>query len=155
MSDTKAALRERLRAVRANLAPDVRARAGDAVAARVLALPDLTAASTVGVYLAVRDELPTQTLVTGLHARGVTVAVPRVVGAGLMEMRLYQEPLVPGRFGIPTSDGPPLPHVGVLVCPGLAFDGRGGRLGYGGGYFDRWLALHGDTLAIGVCPDEA
>lgn len=152
----KSALRAQLRKVRAALDPATLDRAGDAVAARVLALPELQSVRAAGVYLAVRKEIPTGALVQQLRARGVTVAVPRVVGGdATMELRVYGEPLTKDVLGIPTSDGPSIAQVDVLLCPGLAFDGRGGRLGYGGGTFDRWLAAHPRTLAIGVCIDEA
>jgi 5,10-methenyltetrahydrofolate synthetase len=51
--------------------------------------------------------------------------------------------------GIPTSGGPRVvPDVVLVPCVGYTADGY--RLGYGGGYFDRWLATHPDVTAIGV-----
>jgi 5,10-methenyltetrahydrofolate synthetase len=51
--------------------------------------------------------------------------------------------------GIPASTGAPvLPDVVLVPCVGFSADGY--RLGYGGGYFDRWLAAHPDVTAIGV-----
>lgn len=58
-------------------------------------------------------------------------------------------PPLPDECGIPSSDGPVvIPDVVVVPCVGFSADGH--RLGYGGGYFDRWLALHPETTAIGV-----
>lgn len=62
------------------------------------------------------------------------------------------DPLVPGGFGtsVPAADEPMTPE--VLIVPLLAFDGRGHRLGYGGGFYDRTLAAlraRGPVLAVG------
>ena len=62
------------------------------------------------------------------------------------------DPLVPGGFGtsVPAAGEPMVPE--VLIVPLLAFDGRGHRLGYGGGFYDRTLAAlrgRGPVLAVG------
>jgi 5,10-methenyltetrahydrofolate synthetase len=58
-------------------------------------------------------------------------------------------PTVVDECGIPASEGPPvLPDVVLVPCVGYTAEGY--RLGYGGGYFDRWLADHPDVTAVGV-----
>lgn len=60
-----------------------------------------------------------------------------------------KQPTARDACGIPASDGAPVvPDVVLVPCVG--FTASGFRLGYGGGYFDRWLALHGHVTAIGV-----
>lgn len=132
--------------MRAALPPDERRRQTDAVTARVLAL-DWT--GPVLAFIGVRTEIDTGPLIAGLRKRGVDVAIPRITGDGRMEAAAWQEPLVDGAYGIPTSDGPVLEVTAVLV-PGLAFDRDGGRMGYGGGYYDRWLAEHPHVHSIGL-----
>ena len=153
MSD-KVELRRRMREMRGTLAQDTLESAGRAAAERVLALPELAVPTTVCCYLSVRRELPTDALVAGLLARGHIVVVPRVLDDAQMEARVLVEPRVPGPHGIPTSDGPVEGDVPVVLCPGLAFDPDGGRLGYGAGYYDRFLALHPTAIAIGIVVDE-
>ena len=58
-------------------------------------------------------------------------------------------PAVVDECGIPSSDGAPVAPDVVLV-PCVGFTREGFRLGYGGGYFDRWLALHDGVTAVGV-----
>jgi 8-oxo-dGTP diphosphatase len=154
MSD-KAALRHRMKQLRASLDPHALAEAGAAVARRVLELPVLASPTRVCCYVSVRRELPTGELLSELRARGHTLSVPRVIDREHMEARLWQEPLVPAVLGIPTSDGPLVPDVAVAICPGLAFDRRGGRLGYGAGHYDRWLRSVPGIVPVGVVLDEA
>ena len=150
----KAELREEMRRRRGTWSPESLERAGNAVAERIQLLPELMGPTAVGCYLSVRRELPMGTLVAWLRSRGHEIAVPRVLGAQDMEFRRLEEPLRLGVMGIPTSDGPVM-RIQVAICPGLAFDARGARLGYGAGYYDRWLAAHPGVVAIGVCVEEA
>jgi 5-formyltetrahydrofolate cyclo-ligase len=128
--------------------------AGNAVAERVLTVPELAVPTAVGCYLSVRKELPTGSLIVWLQSVGHRIAVPRVVDSRDMEFRKLQTPLEPGVLGIPTSGGTKM-TIQVAICPGLAFDPRGGRLGYGAGYYDRWLSKHPTVIPVGVCLDEA
>ncbi len=60
-----------------------------------------------------------------------------------------QAPQLRDECGILTAGGPVVvPDVVIVPCVGFTADGY--RLGYGGGYFDRWLALHPETTAVGI-----
>ncbi|HHO50891.1 MAG TPA: 5-formyltetrahydrofolate cyclo-ligase [Deltaproteobacteria bacterium] len=146
-------LRRQMRALRGTLTPEVLGRAGEAITARILDLPEVQRARTVMCYVAFRREVPTAALIDGLRRHGIDVAVPRILPGHTLEARRLEDPLVPGALGIPTSDGPVV-EVDVCVCPGLAFDPRGGRLGYGKGYYDRWLEAHA-PWTVGICVEEA
>jgi 5-formyltetrahydrofolate cyclo-ligase len=86
---------------------------------------------------------------------------PKVTGDELV-FRLVSSPgtdLKPGAFGImePADHCPVVPpqDIDVFLCPGLAFDPRGGRLGRGKGYYDRALSRAGyGALKLGVCFPE-
>jgi len=127
--------------------------AGQGQAAALLA--DLLAAHTgaaLGGYLPMRTEIDP---LPAMAAHVGPVAVPVIMGRGMpLKFREWTPgvALIPGEFGalIP-ADGPWIePH--VLIVPLLAFDARGYRLGYGGGFYDRTLqALRArrPTRAIG------
>lgn len=151
----KAALRRRLRAARAALPPEERARLAAAVAERLLALPALGRARTVLVFDAFGSEIPTEGLVRRLMDQGKRVLLPVVQGREMFAAELRPgEPLVPTSYGPrePTRRRPVDPaQVEVVVVPGLAFDREGYRVGYGAGYYDRYLArLPERALRVGI-----
>jgi 5,10-methenyltetrahydrofolate synthetase len=150
----KTEMRKRMRDARGRLTEPEIDTAGRDAAEGVLALPALREPTVVCCYVSVRRELPTRVLLDRLQRAGHTVAVPRVLGERNMESRRLVEPLARGVLGIPTSDGPVVSPT-VAVCPGLAFDERGTRLGYGAGYYDRWLAARPEVLRVGLCYDHA
>lgn len=136
----KDALRARMKNARKSLPGPARRRAAERLRDEVCALG---LPGPVLIYVSVRGELGTRLLIHALDE----VAVPRIVGPDLEARRLTG--LVPGGFGVPTSDGPKVVP-GAVVVPGLAFDERGGRLGYGGGFYDRFLAAHPHVVTVGV-----
>lgn len=141
---SKAAIRRAVRQRMLGLAPMRRAMEEELVTARVLASPEWAQARTVALYHAVAPELSVASLANAAWRDGRRTAFPRVEGATLAwhEVHAWSQ-FSPGAFGIPE---PPErldrvgPHeVDLWVVPGVAFTAHGGRLGRGGGFYDRAL----------------
>lgn len=151
----KRSVRHRVLAARDALSAAQRQRASARIADLVLSLPEVEGASTVMVFWSFGSEPDTAPLVEALHARGIRVALPRIVG-GEMEPRAY----APGDAVTDTSFGAWEPSAGevidppaidVVVTPAVAFDRSGRRVGYGGGFYDRFFPrVRPDTLRIGI-----
>lgn len=132
-----------------------------AICDRFAALPEYSAAGTVMLYIGVRSEVRTLPLLSAAVAQGKRAVVPYCVGNEL-ELFLLEslDELMPGIYGIPEPrpELRALPgkrvavdRIDLVMVPGVAFDRRGGRLGHGKGYYDRFLPrLRSDALAIGV-----
>lgn len=153
----KARLRERARAGRARLTPAERSAAALAVSRYA---PDIAAAAkggAVSCFSTFGDELATMPLTEALSRRGVDLALPVVVGRGKpLVFRRWRrgDPMGRGPFGIAEPlDSAPQVEPAVFLVPLLAFDRRGYRIGYGGGFYDRTLALarsERPVLALGL-----
>jgi len=140
----KAAREKRLSLVRKDYADEI------ARHAEALQIPK---GSVVGGYHALPDEADPALLLERLVELGCHIAYPRVTGRGL-PLEFHRVPdgevLAPGAFGIHEPlDSWPRAVPQVLLVPLLAFDGTGHRLGYGGGFYDRTLALL-SVPAIGI-----
>ena len=119
---------------------------------------DLAARGTLSAYLPVRAEFDVTPILRHAHARGCPTCLPVVPGRGRpLTFRRWApgDPLVEGTFGIaiPPPEADTL-EPDILLVPMLAFDDDGYRLGYGGGFYDRTLAVRRTrapgTLAVGV-----
>ncbi len=124
-----------------------------------MAWEQFRSAQVVGVYLAFGQELDLAPVIGAARQAGKVVAAPRVVDGPEPRLTLHElrpgEPLVKHRLGQdePSAEAPQVPpeRVDVLLVPGLAFDERGHRLGYGLGYYDRLLPrLRQDARSVGV-----
>jgi 5-formyltetrahydrofolate cyclo-ligase len=159
----RTALRERLLAARRPLSEPPRRAANDALLERLDAAVGDVAGLAIAIYWPIRGEPSLGTLPQRWAARGARTALP-VVDAPRTPLRFVAwrpgEPTVPGVWKIPrpAADVALRPDVVVVPCVGFTADGH--RLGYGGGFYDRSLAvLDADGApaprAIGVAWDEA
>jgi 5-formyltetrahydrofolate cyclo-ligase len=148
-STAKKRLRRQLLDRRGAVGADDRATAAEAVLRWVAESPAWQAASTVLAYVASGSELSTRPLLAAALAAGKGVVLPRVVDDGVLRLHAIQAlaELSPGYRGILEPDAT-LPEVAITaidlaLVPGVGFDRRGGRLGYGGGWYDRLLGQPG------------
>lgn len=153
--DPKTALRRTALLARRSLSEDERRDGAARAVERLLALRSLRQARNVLLYAALPDELDVGPLVAPLIAAGVRTLFPRVRGDEL-ELVAARDllALALGYRSVREPAGPSIDPavVDVAVVPGTAFDVHGGRLGHGGGHYDRLLArLAEDTVTIGVC----
>ena len=153
-SDLRRRVRRRARRIRDAIPPADRARLSAQVCARARDLLAETDADTLMVYVSFRSEVQTAGLIAELRDSH-RLAAPRVAAAGTMHaMLLGDQPLVRSRLGImepPATAGVVPPEsIDAVLVPGLAFDPEGFRLGYGGGYYDRFLARCARALRIGL-----
>ena len=143
----KISLRRLARERRRGIEPEIRERAGELLARSFpFTHPALSGARVVAGYLPLRVELSPLPLMTSLHAAGRSVAVPAWDPAAHDYVFRRWEPgaqLVEGPMHVPqpaAGESVPFPTIDAVLVPGLAFDRRGNRLGFGAGWYDRMLA---------------
>jgi 5-formyltetrahydrofolate cyclo-ligase len=143
----KTALRDQLLTARRRHPLTAAQEDAEAVAAHLLSAPEVRRAATVAAYISLGNEPGTGALVDRLNALGRRVILPVLLSDNDLDWAVYEgpdrlasasrgllQPLAPrlGPGAIATAD--------VVLCPGLAADGSGMRLGRGGGSYDRALA---------------
>jgi 5-formyltetrahydrofolate cyclo-ligase len=147
--DDKAAIRRRMRLVREMV--DDRLMRSVQLWAQVAALDEFQAAQVVMAFVGFGGEPDTDPLMARLHAEGKRLVLPRVEGRELV-VADGEGPRVRSSFGVEEPQGPALALdlVQLVIVPGLAFTTAGDRLGYGGGFYDRFLPRVA-APNVGVC----
>ncbi len=161
MNTEKSALRRRFKAWREELSPAEHAALSAALCRRLEALPEFQESAWLLGFAPFAGEPDIRPLLQAALLCGHRVALPRCVPEP-RELRFYEitswDELVPGSYGIaeppeipgrlwqPTADA-------LCLVPGFSFDRQGYRLGYGGGYYDRFLPVF-PGIALGLCPQD-
>lgn len=151
----KKALRKQIREQKRAMTPQQIEMTSQALAEQFFALDAYQNAKTLYGYLPYNQEVRTVPILARALADGKQVAVPKVYGD---EMRfIYLQDLTQvgaGYAGIPEpiADGPVAEDPTALVLmPGLAFDQEGHRMGYGGGFYDKFLAAEPEHPTVALC----
>ena len=158
--EAKKLRRRELMAARADMGEEGRAAVDAAITDQVKALPEYQQADLVLPYLSFGAEIDTRAIIRDAWSKGKTVALPRCV-EGTRDMRWYRvesfDGLVRSRYGVdePAEDpafevDPSQSENAVALVPGLEFDRQGYRLGYGGGFYDMFLAVF-PGVSVGLC----
>jgi len=159
ITEEKRALRRRILSLRDALsADDMRERSAQ-IARRVTQLQCYRAARTRLLFASFGSEVRTDALLKETVASEARLILPRVAGGrdelALYEVADFEADLAPGTWGIPEPIAERCPEVALcevdfILVPGVAFDRRGGRLGYGGGFYDRILRARLDLIESGA-----
>ncbi len=151
----KQALRSTMKKRRQELTLDEREQASRLIARALNELDSIKRAGTIMAYSAIQNEVDLGIFLEEQQRSGKKILLPRVEGDEMIavEWQGWQE-TARSSFGIaePTGLAYPLQEIDVVLIPGLVFDGNGYRLGYGRGYYDRFLLhLRKDAFKCGVC----
>jgi len=155
-------LRKKILAARDQLSPVKQIKKSARITEKLLTIKKVQKAGIFFVYMNFRSEVQTMDMINNCLNQGKIITIPltQVNRLGLLAVRITdpQRQVKPGYCSIPEPDSSLLPGavfapgmIEVVIVPGSVFDRSGGRLGYGGGYYDRFLDQEAhEALRIGL-----
>ncbi len=158
IKELKIGLRLKYRNIRESMEKERQNSMDAAILKKLLALREYSRESVLFTYVSKEIEVDTLALISSAFQDKKKVAVPRCV-PGTYDMEFYyirsMEDLAPGMFGVLEPIAGKCEKVddfthGFCVVPGLCFDSQGYRLGYGKGYYDRFLSEF-SGFTVGIC----
>lgn len=158
ITNHKNILRKQMKRMRNDMDSSSMFSKSQAVLERIVVLNQYRNSEKIFTYVSSNNEVDTIMLIDYSLSIEKRVFVPKVIGK---EMLFYEitdiSELSPGYMGIfePSTDGkePDCSKTGLICMPGLAFDRNKNRLGYGGGYFDRYLAGDNSLYKVALAYD--
>jgi 5-formyltetrahydrofolate cyclo-ligase len=155
MREQKNRVRQILRERKDAMLPEDRERNSQKISRHIMKI--IRPGETVMVFTSKEKEVNTKPLILALFKKDNPVVVPIIVKEDVSLRLSYLRDLsalVPSTFGVPEPIGNEIPalakDVGTIILPMLGFDRKGGRIGYGAGYYDRFLEKNPGLRKIGV-----
>ena len=159
MNITKSDLRQRYRRIRNTFPVSQRYEESAVVCRKLFDLEIYQNAEAVFSYVSFGSEFETASIIETAFIDSKIIAVPKIIGNEMVFCNVNTDTaFVPNRFGImePVNTSVLLPNEFssvLLILPGMCFDDKNGRVGYGGGYYDRYVARYRqDTEFVIVAP---
>lgn len=156
LNEEKKYLRKRLLAQRAELSSALSVKWSQWAQMHFLGSQCYRASKKIALYAAKDREVDTRMIFDRAQAEKKIIAFPRIIGKGEMVFLKVEsyEKMIPNQYGIleprPDWEEIRIEELELILVPGVAFDRRGYRLGFGGGYYDRVLArLKPEVLSCG------
>lgn len=149
--DEKTILREKMKLQRKNF--DKKSSASEKICSLFLSCPEYLEAETLCVYMSSFGEADTSFIISHSLEDGKKVCVPVSRADGTLKLSLYNGKFKKGLYGIYEPADPVFVDFSfpqLILIPGLAFDKRGNRLGFGKGYYDRFLS-EASGIKVGLC----
>ena len=160
MEKEKKAIRRRMNLSRDNISASERQIFSKVICTGVISMREYAEAGVILLFSTYRSEVDTSLILKSALEQGKKVYYPKVEGDFIVFHRVFDEiKLAPGYKGIPEPDiSLPVFEYNenekcVCVCPGSAFSESRQRLGYGGGFYDRFLAGKDKLFKCGICFD--
>lgn len=151
----KAAFRRAMQEREERISPSQREGSDLLLQKQFLALAEVQQAETILLFYGMKNEMNTQPILTALQKQGKRVLLPRCLPQHQMEARVYHpQRMKQHRYGMWEPDEDCIvvekDAIDLILVPALCFDRQGGRMGRGGGFYDRYLAdYRGST--VGLC----
>jgi 5-formyltetrahydrofolate cyclo-ligase len=155
MSEDKDRVRKILRGKKEAMVPEERLEKSHRICRHLMDI--IRNGETVMVFTSKEKEVNTKPLIQSLFGKGNPVVVPIIVKEDFSLRLSYLRDLsvlIPSTFGVPEPIGSEIPaaaaDIGTIILPMLGFDRMGGRIGYGAGYYDRFLSKNPGMRKIGI-----
>jgi len=146
MEEKKRKIRQEFLKKRNNLSRDEIKSKSEKIEKELFSLPEFQRAKTVMFYVSFRSEVETEKMTRNALKLKKKIVIPVVHGEKIVvsEIKNLKKELTKGSFGIKEPKKEfrrrvNQKEIDLVVVPGVVFDKRGGRLGYGRGYYDRFL----------------
>ena len=152
--DEKTQLRPSLIHRRSQIRNDQITQHSKTIQCRLMALPEIQTCKSIFCFVSLAEEVETHSLIDSMLQEGKLLTIPKIIHSKQMiaiPFKNWSE-LTPGQLGIltPMSSVPYKGEIDVCITPGIGFTANGTRLGYGQGYYDKWLAKHTVKYKIAV-----